>query len=220
MLRFEVQDNGVGISEKDHKRLFLAFEQADNSMARQHGGTGLGLAICKRLVHLMGGEIGLESQLGVGSVFWFTARFEKISVSEIPAKAATPSAEEALKARAFEGRILLVEDDPVAQEVAFGLLEEIRVKVDLAEDGISALEMARSTDYDLILMDMLLPGMGGIEATRAIRLISGRAQVPILAMTANAYDEDRQDCLDAGMNDHIAKPVNPDKLYDALLKWL
>jgi CheY-like chemotaxis protein len=153
-------------------------------------------------------------------VFWFTARFEKISVSEIPAKAATPSAEEALKARAFEGRILLVEDDPVAQEVAFGLLEEIRVKVDLAEDGISALEMARSTDYDLILMDMLLPGMGGIEATRAIRLISGRAQVPILAMTANAYDEDRQDCLDAGMNDHIAKPVNPDKLYDALLKWL
>ncbi|MBK6357160.1 MAG: response regulator [Betaproteobacteria bacterium] len=220
LLRFEVQDNGVGISEKDHKRLFLAFEQADNSMTRQHGGTGLGLAICKRLVHLMGGEIGLDSELGVGSVFWFTARFEKISVSEIPAKAATPSAEEALKARAFEGRILLVEDDPVAQEVAFGLLEEIRVKVDLAEDGISALEMARSTDYDLILMDMLLPGMGGIEATRAIRLISGRAQVPILAMTANAYDEDRQDCLDAGMNDHIAKPVNPDKLYDALLKWL
>lgn len=221
LLRFEVKDTGIGVPESDRARLFNAFEQADNSMTRRHGGTGLGLAICKRLVHLMGGEIGLESQVGVGSVFWFTARFDKTSGSEeAPAKAAMPSAEEALKARVSEARILLVEDDAVAQEVACGLLEEIKVTVDLAEDGLVAVEMARNTVYDLILMDMQLPTISGPEAAQAIRRISGRAQVPILAMTGNAYDEDRQVCLDAGMNDHIAKPVDPTKLYETLLRWL
>lgn len=170
---------------------------------------------------MMGGNIGVESQVGAGSTFWFTARLEKAgtsagSLSEQPAD----SAEVQIGAHFNGARVLLVEDEPINQEVSQGFLEEIGLRVSLAEDGLEAVEMAREVDYALILMDMQMPRMNGIEATQAIRAIPGREKTPILAMTANAFEEDRQRCLEAGMNDHIGKPVDPDRLFETLLKWL
>ena len=223
LLRFEVQDSGIGISAEDQKKLFTAFEQADTSTTRKYGGTGLGLAISKRLAQMMGGKIGVESQEGAGSVFWFTARFGKsrpVADSALEQKATALSAEEQLKTRYAAALSLLVEDDPVNQEVSRGLLEEAGLKVDLAEDGEQALEMAGSTDYELILMDMQMPKMNGIEATQAIRQLAGRQHTPILAMTANAFADDRQRCFMAGMNDFITKPADPELLFETLLKWL
>jgi PAS domain S-box-containing protein len=221
LLRFEVQDSGIGIAAADQKRLFTAFEQADGSTTRKYGGTGLGLAISKRLAQMMGGSIGVDSQPGSGSRFWFTARLDKSEVSEGETPRLTGhSAEEQLKTRYANSRILLVEDEPVNQEVSRGLLEEVFLQVDLAADGVEAVQKAQRTDYDLILMDVQMPRMNGEAATQAIRTIPGRQHTPILAMTANAFDEDRQRCIDAGMNDHISKPVDPDKLFETLLKWL
>jgi CheY-like chemotaxis protein len=221
LLYFAVQDSGIGISADDQKRLFTAFEQADGSMTRKYGGSGLGLAISKRLAQLMGGSIGVESQPGIGSTFWFTAR---INIAEHPTgTAGEPNASPAevlIRARYTGVRILLVEDEPINQEVSLGFLEETGLRVDLAEDGIEAIEMARHTDYALILMDMQMPRLNGVEATLAIRAMPERQQTPILAMTANAFDEDRRRCLDAGMNDHIGKPVEPELLFETLLKWL
>jgi PAS domain S-box-containing protein len=221
LLRFEVADTGIGISAEDQSRLFTAFEQADGSTTRKYGGTGLGLAISKRLVLMMGGDIGVDSRPAAGSTFWFTVRLEKTDrriESTLGPDAA--SAEEKLKANYAGSRILLVEDEPVNQEVSRGLLEEVLLAVDLAADGLEAVHLAERIDYDLILMDMQMPRMNGIEATQAIRGIPGRARTPILAMTANAFEEDRQRCIEAGMNDHIGKPVDPDKLFETLLKWL
>jgi PAS domain S-box-containing protein len=221
LLRFTVQDTGIGIAAEDQIRLFTAFEQADGSTTRKYGGTGLGLAISKRLTQMMGGQIGVESRVGTGSVFWFTVRLDKDPLNnEQTQEVFALSAEEQLKIRYSGARILLVEDEPVNQEVSQGLLEEVNLQVDLAEDGVEALEMAGRIDYALILMDMQMPRMNGIEATQAIRRLSGRQQTPILAMTANAFDEDRQRCLKAGMNDHIAKPVDSEVLFETLLKWL
>ena len=224
VLRCEVIDTGIGISAENQQRLFTAFEQADGSMTRKYGGTGLGLAISKRLAKLMGGDVGVESQLGVGSTFWFTARLGKgttVSDAVPPAPTSSPrSADERLLDEYAGTHILLAEDEPITQEVSRGLLEDAGLTVDLAEDGQQAVEMARHNRYDLILMDMQMPILNGVDATMAIRADSLNRNTPILAMTANAFDEDRQVCLEAGMNDHIAKPVNPDRLYETLLKWL
>jgi len=222
LLHWEVADTGIGIDPAAQARLFTAFEQADNSMTRKYGGTGLGLAISQRLVHMMGGEIGMESTPGEGSTFWFTVRLGQAATTDVPPAPtfSAQSADERLLNVHAGTRILLAEDEPVNQEVSRCLLEDVGLVVDLAEDGQQALELARQNHYALILMDMQMPNLNGVDATKAIRELPGYAQTPILAMTANAFDEDRQRCLDAGMNDHIGKPVDPNVLFETLSKWL
>jgi signal transduction histidine kinase/ActR/RegA family two-component response regulator len=221
LLRIAVADTGIGIAPADQARLFTAFEQADGSMTRKYGGTGLGLAISKRLVHLMGGEIGVDSAVGQGSSFWFTARLARAAPTVSPAPTfAGASAEERIRKRGAGVRVLLAEDEPINQEVSRGLLEDIGLRVDLATDGAEAVDLAARNRYDLILMDMQMPNMNGIDATRAIRAQAQNAATPILAMTANAFEDARQACLAAGMDDHVAKPIDPDRLFEVLLKWL
>ncbi len=222
LLRLEIEDSGIGISSEDQQRLFSAFEQADGSTTRRYGGTGLGLAISKRLVGLMQGEIGVNSTPGQGSTFWFTARFTRLSQGrDEHQQIFAPQGNETILRQQFAGaRILLVEDEPINQEVSRELLEFAGLQVDLATDGELAVEQASRQRYDLILMDMQMPRMNGIDASRAIRALPERQHVPIIALTANAFDEDRQRCLAAGMNDHIGKPVDPEILYGMLLKWL
>jgi CheY-like chemotaxis protein len=219
-IRFEVNDTGIGFDAEAQTRLFQSFEQADNSMTRKYGGTGLGLAICKRLVQLMGGEIGVESTPGSGSTFWFIVPLKKREQSAVaPAPSYAPLTAR-LIAEFTGARALVAEDEPISQIVSCGLLEDVGFVVDLAEDGQQALELARQNRYALILMDMQMPVMNGVEATRAIRADSLSRDTPILAMTANAFDEDRDACLAAGMNEHISKPVDPQKLYETLVAWL
>lgn len=221
LLKFEVTDSGIGIAPEDQERLFSAFEQADGSMTRKYGGTGLGLTISKRLAHLMGGDIGVSSSLGNGSTFWFTAQLGKTKEETPLAAFSDPLTAEARLRAEFAGtRVLLAEDEPINQEVSCALLESAGLVVDLAGDGQQALELARADIYALILMDMQMPTLNGIDAAKAIRDLPGYKQTPILAMTANAFDEDRQICIAAGMNDHIGKPVDPNKLFETLLKWL
>ncbi|MDD2729453.1 response regulator [Malikia sp.] len=360
LLRFAVHDTGIGLSEPQRQGLFQSFQQADSSITRKFGGTGLGLAISKRLVELMGGEIGVESVAGAGSTFWFTAHLElgagqvrpgpmlpdlsglkalvvddneharqvlvemlrsmgfdalpvaggqsalaeleqadrasmpfglvlldwrmpgmdgiefaaalrrlplaqpplllmataydrdearplaaAVGIREVLAKPVTPSALLDAVTRQFVGavavlhrpernearllvkaevllgaRALLVEDNEVNQEVATEFLQALGLQVELAGNGAAALRMVQQGDYDVVLMDMQMPVMDGLSATREIRQLPGLQELPILAMTANAMAGDRQRCLDAGMNDHIAKPIDPRDLTDKLLRWV
>jgi PAS domain S-box-containing protein len=221
VLRFEVTDTGIGLTSEQQARVFEAFEQADSSASRKYQGTGLGLAITKRVVQLMGGEVGVDSRIGEGSTFWFTCRLGKPGV-QAPDEAIAPvSTADEHQDRAFAGRrILVAEDEPVNQMVIEHLLEDVGLSVDLVEDGKAAVEKLAAADYDLVLMDMQMPEMDGLTATRAIRALPQKAHIPIIAMTANAFDEDRERCFAAGMVDFIAKPYEPDLVLEKLRHWL
>ena len=231
-VRFAVSDTGIGIPPDKLGKLFTAFEQADSSTTRRFGGTGLGLAITRHLARLMGGDVGVDSVVGQGSRFWVTATLAPGLSSGVDA-GDRPGADRRGLAQpqvdspgswdgsgALRGlRVLLAEDNAVNQEVAVALLCQVGAQVDVVGNGIEAVAQARAHPYDLILMDMQMPEMDGLQATALIRRQPGHLRTPILAMTANAFDDDRQACLAAGMNDHIAKPVDPQQLYATMARW-
>ncbi|MEO5363716.1 MAG: response regulator [Magnetococcus sp. DMHC-8] len=251
---FAVRDTGIGLTVDQQDHLFNPFMQADSSTTRRHGGTGLGLSICKRIVEAMGGQIRVESRAGEGSLFYFTValtrtkaaaeqRFESSGDGREPEPVSVDLARldqyvagnyhlqenavdyDALRERLGGAHLLLVEDLPINQQVARELLEKVGIRVDLAQDGAIAVQMATAQRYDAILMDIQMPGMDGYEATRRIRAGADgtggpwTAQ-PIIAMTAHALFDDRAHCLAAGMNDYVSKPVDQARLYEVLMRWV
>ena len=217
---FEVQDQGIGISDEARSRLFQPFEQADSSTTRKFGGTGLGLSISKRLVNLMGGEIGVESELGKGAKFYFELPFSRgdLIIRENKEKINSPVVD--LDFSPF--RVLVAEDNLINQRVILLQLEKLGLKADAVASGIEVLESVRISSYDLILMDCQMPEMDGYEATRSIRGLSNEqlANLPIIALTANALNGDKERCLAAGMNDYLTKPINLKELRQALNRHL
>ncbi|MCB1733832.1 MAG: PAS domain S-box protein [Gammaproteobacteria bacterium] len=220
-LRIEVQDSGIGIDEHARERLFRAFSQADGSTTRRYGGTGLGLTISKRLTELMGGELDFESVPGQGSIFRIDLDLPLGEVGSKPSQAVPGEAPKAASSTAGK-RILLVEDVLTNRMVALAMLKPHGVEVDQAENGAEAVAMAAVADYDLILMDVRMPVLDGLAATRQIREaeMDANAHVPIIALTANATVEDRDVCLAAGMDDFLSKPLTREALADALGRWL
>jgi PAS domain S-box-containing protein len=229
LLRFEVSDCGIGLSEAEIDKLFQSFQQADTSTTREYGGTGLGLSICKQLAQLMGGEVGVRSRPGQGSTFWFTARLG-ISSVQVPdlidrvkdaaAELLASSRSAAVMSALKNARILLVEDNTFNQQIALEMLEEVGSSVCLAANGMEALELLRHTAFDCVLMDVQMPLMDGLEATRRIRADPRLADMRVLAMTATATSEDRVRCIEAGMDDFISKPIQPALMYQTIANWL
>lgn len=222
ILRFDVLDTGPGISHNDLSNIFVAFTQADNTMTRRHDGTGLGLPISKQLVEMMGGSLGVESTPGKGSQFWFTIRIAR-GESMPPVETATdPTIQESAVIPRL--RVLLVEDNPVNQEVGRLILESLDCLVDVVEDGGLAAEAVFRNSYDIIFMDCQMPKVDGYEATKMIRMREGqisekKRRIPIVALTAHAMEGDRINCIEAGMDDYLAKPFNAAQIRDILQKW-
>ena len=220
LVNFSVVDTGVGITREDQERLFSSFTQVDASRTRRASGTGLGLAICKRLVEMMGGAIGVESAPGAGSTFWFTI---PLGVPEYAPAPAAPIAVDIAPdgAGAATGRILVVDDSPTNLMVAAGFLQGAGFAVDTLDNGAAAIAAIRKIPYDAVLMDVSMPVMDGIAATMEIRALGGRFRsIPIIAMTAHVLGRDRAACMEAGMNDYMAKPVRKDVLLSVVRRWV
>ena len=219
-LRFIVADTGIGISPEVRSSLFQSYTQAEASTTRKYGGTGLGLAISKRLAEMMGGTIGVDSELGHGSSFWFTVDLSVGKPDDPPICLPDPIANLAPQRAPFHGKVLVVEDNLINQKVAFCLLAGLGYAADIASNGTEALEMLHNDGYDLILMDCQMPVMDGYEATRRIRERGGpSSRIPIIAVTASALPDERSKCLAAGMDDYVAKPIGKEALKAALERW-
>jgi CheY-like chemotaxis protein len=219
MLRVNVIDNGIGMTEEQQERLFRAFEQAEMNTSRKFGGTGLGLALSQKLAVLMGGIITVESELGKGSTFTYTAKFKIVNKAGSRGEEVSRSE----KIYSFKGKkILIAEDIEINREIVCALLEPTEAEVVVAENGKIALDMFKESGADLILMDILMPVMDGYEATRKIRAsgVLGAETVPIIAMTAKVFREDIELCTTAGMNDHIGKPINVDEMMRKIERQL
>ena len=220
LLEFSVRDTGIGLTQEQAAQIFEAFTQGDGSTSRHFGGSGLGLNICRRLVALMGGEIGVTSELGKGSTFTCTASFLR---GVPPATEPVTHPDQGAVHQALQGcRILVVEDQEINQQILRELLEQVGVSVTVASDGRQAVAAVTGEEgrFDLLLMDLQMPGLDGYEATLLIRRQWSQERLPIIAMTAHAMKEERERCLLGGMNDHLAKPVDPDRLYSCLMKWV
>lgn len=218
-LKFAVRDTGIGLTNEAQANLFQSFQQADNSTSRKYGGTGLGLAISKQLANLMNGDVGVDSQIGKGSIFWFTAQLEKSSGCVSARKMGMIHCKEALKTISGAA-ILVVEDNDFNQQVLQGLLANCDFDICMVNDGKEAIEIVTKRHFDIVLMDMQMPIMDGVSAAIEIRKNPALNDLPIIAMTANALSQDKDKCLEAGMNDYLVKPIYPDDLYQALLKWI
>jgi signal transduction histidine kinase/CheY-like chemotaxis protein len=213
---FEVADTGIGLGEDQRRRLFQTFEQGEGGIARRFGGVGLGLALCLRLAQLMRGEIGVESQLGRGSTFWF-----KVPLSQAdPTQASSSAGPVRLPGTPSPRRLLLVDDNDLNLEIAETFLRLDGYEVEVAHDGLEAVAKARSQAYGAILLDLQMPRMHGLEAARILRTLPEHSATPIIAMTASVYDEDRRVCLEAGMNDLIPKPIEPRELSRVMRRWV
>ena len=226
-IKFKIADTGIGISDEHKNRLFHSFSQEDSSTSRKYGGTGLGLAISKKLVALMGGDVGVVSEKNVGSTFHFTVTFEKNNTytdSNAVNKEGDTASQRAMDLSTLpHAEILLVEDNIMNQKVALAILNKFDFLVDIANNGREAVDAARRKHYDLIFMDMQMPEMDGIEATKIIRNCDSNVlnpNVPIISMTANATKDDRQKCYDAGMNAYLSKPIDPDELLSVTREQL
>jgi len=234
-LKYQVQDTGMGINQCQIEKLFESFTQVDTSISRKYGGTGLGLAICKGLVNMMGGTIGVETEEGKGSTFYFELEFgysresKDTFGSSVSTNLTETQLSDLVKLEEIQGaNILLVEDNAINQQIARELLQRVGLNVDCANNGKEAIAKVQERSYDLILMDIRMPEMDGLEATKLIRCLGEEnnsetewfATVPIIAITANAMDIDRTKSAEAGMNAHLSKPVNPEELYETLCKWI
>jgi len=216
VVRFDVEDRGIGMTAEQMQQLFQSFHQADTSTTRKYGGTGLGLVISKQLAELMGGTVGVESRLGEGSTFWFTARLAKGEQALAPDHNVQPEVLDNIRGAS----ILLVEDNVFSQQVGQELLEDAGATVCVANNGQEALDLLQNEHFDCVLMDVQMPVMDGYEATRQIRASPRLSGTLIIAMTANAGREDHQRCLDAGMDEFVTKPIAPKQLFNVLARWM